>query len=213
MADLYGFARRSWAGRQPELLLSVAGDRAGTGVAAGRNGDAVRDGPLWLAWQVATLRPRSFFSPGFNLPLPCSAAFVFTIHGLIHLQIPAEASLAKHLYYRLIGKPACRHARGVLTVSEYSRAQILRWSGVPPVRVVNVGNGAGAPFTPDGPRRLSDGRPPAGLARQPPGTVDGAGCRAARVQAAFASRISSRASSSRWAALQIPIASPAMVGK
>lgn len=113
-------------------------------------------GPLWAAWRVATGRPRLYFSPGFDPPPPGSAPFVFTIHDLIHLQVPAEATLAKHLYYRMIVKPACRRARRVLTVSEYSREQILRWSGVPPDRVVNVGNGVGPPFEPDGPRSQTD---------------------------------------------------------
>lgn len=111
--------------------------------------------PLWLGWKLAVGRPRLFFSPGFNPPPFGSAPFVFTIHDLIHVRIPAEASLAKHLYYRLVVKPACRRAHRVLTVSEYSRTQILEWSGVPPDRVVNVGNGVGPPFSPDGLRRQS----------------------------------------------------------
>jgi glycosyltransferase involved in cell wall biosynthesis len=109
--------------------------------------------PLWLACQVAARRPRLYFSPGFNPPPLGSTPFVFTIHDLIHIQVPAEATLAKHLYYRLVVKPACRRARRVLTVSEYSRAQILRWADVQPERVVNVGNGVGPPFEPEGPRR------------------------------------------------------------
>jgi glycosyltransferase involved in cell wall biosynthesis len=113
--------------------------------------------PLWLAWKLAAARPNLYFSPGFNPPPFGSLPFVFTIHDLIHIQVPAEASLAKHLYYRMIVKPACRRAHRVLTVSEYSRAQIVEWSGVPPHRVVNVGNGVGPPFSPDGPRRQAGG--------------------------------------------------------
>jgi glycosyltransferase involved in cell wall biosynthesis len=107
---------------------------------------------LWLAWQVAVRRPRLYFSPGFNPPPFGLVPFVFTIHDLIQIQVPAETTAAKRLYYRLIVKPACRRASRVLTVSEYSRAQILRWSGLPPERVVNVGNGVGPPFQPEGPR-------------------------------------------------------------
>jgi len=109
--------------------------------------------PLWLSWQVAARRPHLYFSPGFNPPPLCSVPFVFTIHDLIQIQVPSETTPAKRLYYRLIVKPACRRAFRVLTVSEYSRAQILRWSGLPPERVVNVGNGVGPPFQPEGPRR------------------------------------------------------------
>jgi glycosyltransferase involved in cell wall biosynthesis len=111
--------------------------------------------PLWLACQLAARRPRVYFSPGFNPPPLRSAPFVFTIHDLIQIQVPAESTPAKRLYYRLIVKPACGRASCVLTVSEYSRERILEWSGLPEERVVNVGNGVAPPFQPDGPRRQS----------------------------------------------------------
>jgi glycosyltransferase involved in cell wall biosynthesis len=108
--------------------------------------------PLWLACQVMARRPAVLFSPGFNPPPLCSAPFVFTIHDLIHIETPEVSTLAKRLYYRSIVKPACRRAYRVLTVSEHSRSRILAWSGLPAERVVNVGNGVGAPFRADGPR-------------------------------------------------------------
>jgi glycosyltransferase involved in cell wall biosynthesis len=108
--------------------------------------------PLWLACQVIVRRPTVLFSPGFNPPLLCPARFVFTIHDLIHIETPEVSTPAKRLYYRTIVKPACRRAFRVLTVSDYSRSRILAWSGLPAERVVNVGNGVGHPFRPDGPR-------------------------------------------------------------
>jgi glycosyltransferase involved in cell wall biosynthesis len=107
---------------------------------------------LWLAFQVAKRRPGVFFSPGFNPPLLCSAPFVFTIHDLIQIRMPSVTTPAKRLYYEAVVKPACRRAYRVLTVSEWSRAQIVEWAGIPGEHVVNVGNGVGAPFEADGPR-------------------------------------------------------------
>jgi glycosyltransferase involved in cell wall biosynthesis len=77
---------------------------------------------------------------------------VFTIHDLIQLQVPDVATPVKCLYYRLIVRPASRRAFRVLTVSEYSRACILEWSGLRAERVVNVGNGVDLPFAAEGPR-------------------------------------------------------------
>jgi glycosyltransferase involved in cell wall biosynthesis len=109
-------------------------------------------GPLWLTCEVLARRPRVFFSPGFNPPLACFAPFVFTIHDLIHIDLPEVSTPTKRFYYRAIVKPACRKAYRVLTVSEHSRSRILAWSGLGAERVVNVGNGVCAPFHLEGPR-------------------------------------------------------------
>jgi glycosyltransferase involved in cell wall biosynthesis len=108
--------------------------------------------PLWLLCQVCCRRPAVYFSPGFNPPPACPIPFVFTIHDLIQIRLADVATPAKRLYYEWIVKPACRRAFRVLTVSEYSRSDILKWSGIPEERVVNVGNGVEKPFEPDGPR-------------------------------------------------------------
>ena len=51
--------------------------------------------PVLLAGVLYTLRPLVYFSPGFNPPVRSPRPFVFTIHDLIHLHVPAEASRAK----------------------------------------------------------------------------------------------------------------------
>jgi glycosyltransferase involved in cell wall biosynthesis len=98
--------------------------------------------------------PRSalFYTPGYNAPLACAVPFVFTIHDLNHIRFPEARSALKTLYYERIMKPACLRARAVVTVSKYSKADICAWSGLPPERVVDVGNGVGATFAPEGER-------------------------------------------------------------
>lgn len=102
--------------------------------------------PLWLSYQVITKKPDVFFSPGFNPPLFGSVPLVFTIHDLMQVTLNGVTTAGKRLYYELIVRPAARRAFRVLTVSEYSRAQILIWSGLPEERVVNVGNGVDPMF-------------------------------------------------------------------
>lgn len=82
-----------------------------------------------------------FFSPGYNTPLWCQAPFVFTIHDLSHIYCPENSSPRIRLYYAAILKRACYRAAGILTVSEFTRSQIVEWSGVAPEKVVNVGCG------------------------------------------------------------------------
>ena len=114
--------------------------------------------PARLSWVLWRLRPKVYFSPGFNPPLWSPVPFVFTLHDLIHIHFPAEASLAKRVYYRLVVRPAIQRAYRVLTVSRYTKQAILAWAGVPDEHVVVVGNGVGPAFCPGG-RRHAPGYP------------------------------------------------------
>jgi glycosyltransferase involved in cell wall biosynthesis len=107
-----------------------------------------------LAWQSWLLthkqHHRIYFSPGFNPVLRSSIPFVFTIHDLIHLHVPGKARIGKKIYYEMFIKPAAKKAAKILTVSDFSRRDILEWSGLPPEQVVVAGNGISSVFTPDG---------------------------------------------------------------
>lgn len=91
--------------------------------------------------------PRSiFYSPGFNAPAAARSRTVFTICDLIHLRVPGEAGIAKRQYYEQLVKPAVSRALRVLTISEYSRRDVLDWSGADPSQVVDVGCGVDERF-------------------------------------------------------------------
>jgi glycosyltransferase involved in cell wall biosynthesis len=105
----------------------------------------------YLARALNDLGPNDlFFSPSYNPPLFCRAPFVFTIHDLSHIYCPEIGSPAKRLYYATIMKRACRRAASILTVSEFTRTQIIDWSGEPPKKVLNVGCGIDPVYEPKG---------------------------------------------------------------
>ncbi|MHB9145043.1 MAG: glycosyltransferase family 4 protein [Symbiobacteriia bacterium] len=106
--------------------------------------------PLWLSLMIRHSKPAVFFSPGFNPPWRSSTPFFFTIHDLIHLRFPGEGGNVKELYYKTVVLPAVGKARKVLTVSEFSKQEIIDWSGIPAERVSVVGGGVGGEFTPAG---------------------------------------------------------------
>jgi glycosyltransferase involved in cell wall biosynthesis len=107
--------------------------------------------PCWLAWTLFRRRPEVYFSPGFNPPLCSPVPFVFTIHDLNHVHFLGNSTVLKRSFYRFHMRPACKHAFRVLTVSEFSRQCIIEWADLKDeCRVVNVGNGVSAVFTPDG---------------------------------------------------------------
>jgi len=91
-----------------------------------------------------------FFSPGYNTPLFCPSPFVFAIHDLSHIHCPENSSPPIRLYYATVLKRACRRAASILTISEFTRAQIVEWSGVPPEKVYNVSCGVDPTYRPEG---------------------------------------------------------------
>jgi glycosyltransferase involved in cell wall biosynthesis len=105
------------------------------------------------SWQLARALGKLtlndlFFSPGYNSPLFCAAPFVFTIHDLNHIDRPENSSPMRRLYYATVLKRSCRRAARIMTVSEFSRAGIINWSGVSPEKVVNVGCGVDPGYNP-----------------------------------------------------------------
>jgi glycosyltransferase involved in cell wall biosynthesis len=102
-----------------------------------------------LARALAKLtRDDLFFSPGYNSPLFCASPFILTIHDLNHIYCPENSSPFKRLYFATVLKRAGHRAAKILTVSEFSRAQIIEWSGVPPEKVFNVGCGVDPAYHP-----------------------------------------------------------------
>jgi|ERR1700733_7644120 len=91
-----------------------------------------------------------FFSPGYNSPLFCGSPFIFTICDLSHIYCPEISTPLIRLYYATIMKRACRRAASIFTISEFTRAQIVEWSGVPPDKICNVGCGVDSSYVPEG---------------------------------------------------------------
>ncbi|GAA5504907.1 glycosyltransferase family 1 protein [Novipirellula caenicola] len=112
---------------------------------------ALRDG-MALSKFLRRNQASLYVSPGFNVPWKLSCNVVVCIHDMIHTHFRQEASIAKTAYYRLFQRPVVRRSALTLTVSQYSRREIVEWYGIPEERVVVVGNGISESFTATGPR-------------------------------------------------------------
>ncbi|EMI17394.1 glycosyl transferase group 1 family protein [Rhodopirellula maiorica SM1] len=112
---------------------------------------AARDG-VALSKFLRRNQAKLYVSPGFNVPWKLSCNVVVSIHDMIHVHFPKETSIAKAAYYRLIQRPVVRRSALTLTVSQYSRREIVQWYGIDEERVVVVGNGISESFTAAGPR-------------------------------------------------------------
>jgi len=87
-----------------------------------------------------------FYSPGFNAPFFFLKRTAITLHDLNHIDLDANSSFLKRLYYNLVLKRACRKCAFIVTVSEFSKKRIVEWSGINSDKVKVVYNGVSEAF-------------------------------------------------------------------
>ncbi|QHC07526.1 glycosyltransferase [Aeromonas veronii] len=92
-------------------------------------------------------RSSVFFTPGFIPPIAGYKNFIFTMHDLNHVEIADNSSRLKRLFYNIVVKGKCHKACKILTVSEFSRLNIIEWGNLDPKNVINVGNGVDQGFS------------------------------------------------------------------
>lgn len=100
---------------------------------------------LYLRGTLRLGRGDLFATPGFNASLPGPFTQLVTVHDLIHLRVENETSRMKKLYYDRVVLPAILSAQRVLTVSQFSRNDLIEWTGLAAEDVVVVGNGCSFP--------------------------------------------------------------------
>jgi len=87
--------------------------------------------------------------PHYNAPLLEGAPLVVTIHDIIHITDPdCHWSFKSWAYARPMLRAAARKAHHIITVSEYSKAQIVERLGVAPSKVSAISNGLNGEFLP-----------------------------------------------------------------
>lgn len=109
---------------------------------------------IWLPIELYKKRRQFsvYFNPGFN-PIVCAAIpYVFTIHDLTHLHLPGNHPFLKKIYYETLLKYSAKKARHIITVSEFSKHDIMQWAKIPAEKITVVGNGISNTFQPEGTR-------------------------------------------------------------
>ena len=96
-------------------------------------------------WELFRRIPpsRLLWSPHFNVPLlPVrSHARLVTIHDVFHLAFARELSLPKRLYARLLINQAVRTSQRILTVSHFSKRELVRLANAPESNITVIYNG------------------------------------------------------------------------
>ncbi|HEX6163469.1 MAG TPA: glycosyltransferase family 1 protein [Vicinamibacterales bacterium] len=145
--------RHHWTLITPSPIESSSRWHANVQICAGSGG---------TAWEQTTL-PRAvraakadvFFAPGYTAPLTVAAPLVLTIHDVSFFAHPEWFSFREGARRRWLSAWSARRARTVITISEFSKAEIKRFIGVEGdrIRVIPLGVAAPGARMPDaGPR-------------------------------------------------------------
>ncbi|MBI5748887.1 MAG: glycosyltransferase family 4 protein [Nitrospinae bacterium] len=86
-----------------------------------------------------------YHSPTFSAPLYQQCKTIMTVHDMIHLVFGKSIH---RLYYRYIVKTAMMKASSIITVSEYSKTDIVKYLGIPKEKIYVTYNGIDEKFRP-----------------------------------------------------------------
>jgi len=105
---------------------------------AGRIGSPLS--PFRISHALRIMHPRDgvFWSPGFVPPSNCKIPSIVTVHDLAHMKFYSRLHA---LYYRLVLLPMYRKCTAIICVSDFTRTEFIRWSGLSADKVFTVHNG------------------------------------------------------------------------
>jgi glycosyltransferase involved in cell wall biosynthesis len=115
---------------------------------------AEKGGTWWEQVRLPAVAARAgvdvWFSPGYTAPLRLRVPSVVAIHDASFFAHPEWFSRREGLRRRWLSQGAARKARSVVTISEFSAGEIVRWLHVPRERIVLAPPGVW-PVPPDTP--------------------------------------------------------------
>ncbi|WP_418791065.1 glycosyltransferase family 4 protein [Phosphitispora sp. TUW77] len=160
--EMHGIARYTYnlADRLTSIdpkneYILLAGNDCLAGFAADRPNcrlERVRSKFISIAEQVELplvlkgLRADLFHSPSFVAPLFCPCRLIMTVHDVNHMLFPQYYGRIHQLYYRHIVRPSVLKAQKILTVSCFSRSEIIKFLGVSPEKIIVTYNGIDRAF-------------------------------------------------------------------
>jgi len=106
----------------------------------------------WFEWSVRRALKKHkadiFISPDNFLSLGTGVKTVLVTHDLAHVHFPNQVSFFHRWYYRLFAKKFNERADKIVTVSEFTKADLVKQYGIAPAKISVSGNGCRAIFKP-----------------------------------------------------------------
>lgn len=94
--------------------------------------------PIMLGHEIRKSKPDIFYSPSFMPPFRSPAPFIFTVHDLMHL---FYYSKLHRIYYQQIIARLAKKAKQIITVSQFSKKQLVEILGIKEELVTVIYNG------------------------------------------------------------------------
>lgn len=82
---------------------------------------------LWLPIEVLRSKVTALWSPGYTAPFWAPCPQVVTVHDLQYKSHPDDLTRLERLTLDLLVRSACRRCQSILTVSEFSKSEIVRF--------------------------------------------------------------------------------------
>lgn len=100
-------------------------------------------------WELRRLKLDLVHFPSFNLPIWYPGKFIVTIHDLIHHTFPGKkkSRFFQRAAYRLVIWAAIKRAQKVLTVSQATKAQLLKYFRILPQKIEVIYEGVDETFS------------------------------------------------------------------
>lgn len=116
----------------------------------------IRTKARWISfseqWELSYLLRKHqidlFHAPSFVAPILCPTKMIMTIHDLNHLVLPQFYTPLHLFYYQTFVKSCIKRSRFLLTVSNFSKDEIVKNLDVSPEKIFVTYNGVSANYMP-----------------------------------------------------------------
>ncbi|APJ03293.1 glycosyltransferase family 4 protein [Silvanigrella aquatica] len=105
-------------------------------------------GQFEIIFTILKYKPKLFHSPHFIVPLLSSIPLIATIHDMNHMALSNNYSLIQKIYYNIFLKRKLLKAKSIITVSNFSKNEIIKYLGLPNEKIHVFYNGVYNNFQP-----------------------------------------------------------------
>ncbi len=101
-----------------------------------------------IIFTIIKYKPLFFHSPHFIVPLLSSVPLITTIHDMNHVALSNNYSFIQKIYYNIFLKRKLLKAKSIITVSNFSKKEIVKYLGVAEEKIHVLYNGVFKNFQP-----------------------------------------------------------------